>query len=364
MMEMNTHDGSKTRRDSPRKRKVEDPVRGSRQTLALCAHPKREDLRRVRPTHRSHRNRKRAHEKIRAHDDPLGHAIVARDNPGARAVDRGSPVSESALEAADEEEPEGHEGEAGEEHGAAAPFVDVDDGGDGGDDVEDVVDGRGDEVCAPTGDACAFEHVDDVVHHDAMEILVSCACGQTRDSLHAGKLRPHLEGRAQEHTAEDTRPEQIRPLLRSLGTLKLDRRPDLVVLELDELGVGVAAAVYVGQDLEGFVVAVVVHEPARGFGEPGHAGGEDEAGDELETPGDAEGRDAIDVGAAELDKVLEETGEGVSVRTDGVGGQTYMPQVMAHCWSETMRPRIAGGVISDWYKGTVEEAKPIWKNRS
>lgn len=28
-----------------------------------------------------------------------------------------------------------------------------------------------------------------------------------------------------------------------------------------------------------------------------------------------------------------------------------------------MRPRMAGGVISDWYRGTVEEARPICKNR-
>jgi hypothetical protein len=35
-----------------------------------------------------------------------------------------------------------------------------------------------------------------------------------------------------------------------------------------------------------------------------------------------------------------------------------MPQVMDHCWRETMRPRIAGAVTSAWYTGTTAEEMP------
>ena len=33
--------------------------------------------------------------------------------------------------------------------------------------------------------------------------------------------------------------------------------------------------------------------------------------------------------------------------------------VMAHCCSETIRPRMLWFVISDWYRGTQDEASPI-----
>lgn len=132
-------------------------------------------------------------------------------------------------------------------------------------------------------------------------------------SLHTRKLRPHLQGSTQENTTEDAGPEQIRPLLGAFGTLKLDSLPNLGVLELDELGVGVSVTVNVGKHLEGLVVAVVVHEPTGRFGEPGHAERENQTGDELQAPGDTERGDTIDVRATELDKVLQETGERVSI---------------------------------------------------
>ena len=42
------------------------------------------------------------------------------------------------------------------------------------------------------------------------------------------------------------------------------------------------------------------------LGEEHHSDREDNGGDHLETPGDSERSDAFDVGAAELDKVLDE----------------------------------------------------------
>lgn len=36
-----------------------------------------------------------------------------------------------------------------------------------------------------------------------------------------------------------------------------------------------------------------------------------------------------------------------------------IPQVMAHCCSDTTRPRISLGAISDWYTGTTLDAIPM-----
>lgn len=143
-------------------------------------------------------------------------------------------------------------------------------------------------------------------------------------SLHTRKLRPHLQRSTEEDTTEDAGLEQVRPLLSALSTLKLDSLPNLSVLELDELGVGVSVAVNIGQDHESLVVAVVVHEPTGGFGEPGHAERENQTRNELQAPGDTERGDTIDVRATELDKVLQETGVCVSSCVQSrVGRRTF-----------------------------------------
>lgn len=97
-----------------------------------------------------------------------------------------------------------------------------------------------------------------------------------------------------------------------------------------------------------------------------HADGEHDGGDGLEAPRDAEGRLAVDVGAADWrgqrraagagtthshwTKYCRRLGAGERGRARGVvgGRETHIPQVMDHCWRDTMRPRIAGAVISDW----------------
>ena len=50
----------------------------------------------------------------------------------------------------------------------------------------------------------------------------------------------------------------------------------------------------------------MIDEPAWGFWEPEHADCEDYSGDHLQTPWDSEGCCTVDVGAAELDEVLDE----------------------------------------------------------
>ena len=53
-------------------------------------------------------------------------------------------------------------------------------------------------------------------------------------------------------------------------------------------------------------VPVVVDEPTGRLREEHHAERENDGGDHLETPWNAEGRDTIDVRAAKLDEVLKE----------------------------------------------------------
>lgn len=60
-------------------------------------------------------------------------------------------------------------------------------------------------------------------------------------------------------------------------------------LKADKLIVDVALAMEVGKDLEGLLRAAVVHEVAGGLGEEEHSDREEDSGDELKEPGNAEG---------------------------------------------------------------------------
>lgn len=50
----------------------------------------------------------------------------------------------------------------------------------------------------------------------------------------------------------------------------------------------------------------MIEEPTRAFGEHSHTETEDDSRNHLQTPWNAEGRDTVDVRAAELDEVLDE----------------------------------------------------------
>jgi hypothetical protein len=63
---------------------------------------------------------------------------------------------------------------------------------------------------------------------------------------------------------------------------------DLLEFGLD-VGVIDGGALDVGEDEFGFVDAVLCDQPARGFGEPGDGGEEDDDEDELQRQGDAPG---------------------------------------------------------------------------
>ena len=97
-----------------------------------------------------------------------------------------APVPEAALEPADEEEPERHERSAREQERAPAPAVDVDDRGDGHGDVEYVLHRVGNEVRTAPREACALEHIDDVVPAWRQRP----ACGERR-ATHIITFIPH-----------------------------------------------------------------------------------------------------------------------------------------------------------------------------
>lgn len=111
------------------RREVSAPVGSGGHGNRLGADAHGEDLRGVRPRNRAHRDGEATHEEVRADDDTLGDGVVVVDNPDTGAVDI-APLSEAALEAADEHKPESHEEGTTQEHGTTSPFVDVDDGRD------------------------------------------------------------------------------------------------------------------------------------------------------------------------------------------------------------------------------------------
>jgi hypothetical protein len=77
-------------------------------------------------------------------------------------------------------------------------------------------------------------------------------------------------------------------------------------LELDKLVVHVAFSMKVGKDVEGLRITAIVNEPTRRLGEKVHAEGQDDSGDHLETPRNAERRLTIHVRATKLNEVLDE----------------------------------------------------------
>lgn len=82
----------------------------------------------------------------------------------------------------------------------------------------------------------------------------------------------------------------------------LDRLLDLLVLELDDGVVDVAAGVVPGEHDEGLVVAVHVDEVARGLGQPVDEGQLDYRGDDLDEGYGAPGPVVVDVGCAPADR--------------------------------------------------------------
>jgi hypothetical protein len=157
-------------------------------------------------------------------------------------------------------------------------------------DVQNILHGIRNQVRPPARQPGALEDIHDVIHHN----------------IHPRQLAPHLQTASQRHPSEHLRLQQIHITLRPFLPLKLHLLTNLLKLEPHQLRVGVSPTVQIRQNRTRLLGSAVVHEPARGLGEPEHAEGEDDGGDHLEGPGDAEGGGAGDVGAAELDEVLDE----------------------------------------------------------
>jgi len=277
---------------------VERPVTHGRDGDGLGADSHGEDLGGVSPGDGTNERREGADAEIGADDDGICSALVANNNPNELTVRVGGvielPLSESGLNTTDEAEEDTHASKAGQQHGTTTPFVDPENGGNGEAHVEDVLNRGSDQTGTSTNETGATENVENVVHHD----------------VHSGHLGPDLKEETQEDTTEDTGLEEIQPRFGTLGTLESNGLHNFVVFELNELILSIALAVKIGQDLESFVIAVVINQPTRRFREPHHSEGKDDSGDDLKTPGETERGLSVDVRATELNEVLNQDSPG------------------------------------------------------
>lgn len=175
--------------------------------------------------------------------------------------------------------PDHHKGGTDEQSRTTAPAVNPDQSGDSGDHVDDVLDG-GSKESSVTGVASHAEDICDVVHHD----------------VHTSKLGPDLSEDTDESTVEHLGLEQLQ--VRNVGVLALElaHLANLLHLSHDEGAVGVTVTVDQSQNRLTFLPAVLAGQPTRGLREPDHADEEEDGGDHLDTPGNAEDGGAVVVG--------------------------------------------------------------------
>lgn len=280
-------------------------------------------------------------EEVGAGDDGLGGRRVAHEHPG-NVVQGGVGArvggTVGALDGAGDEEPSHHHERASEQSGATTEAVEVEDGRESKGDVDDVLN-RGSEEGRT--DAGSLHDVDDVVHHD----------------VHTAELRPHLNGHAEDDTLEHARSDESLERRDGLLTLEAKSFLNLVVLGKHLGVVDIAASVKVGENLKSLLPAVLAGEPTGRARQEEHADEQDSTGDNLDTPGNTEGGSAlvgglgaaVGEGGAVLDEVLDQdTPRQICQLLKRVVQVSVSYQVMAHCWSETTRPRISFAAISDW----------------
>jgi hypothetical protein len=116
-----------------------------------------------------------------------------------------------------------------------------------------------------------------VVHHD----------------IHATELRPHLNAHTENNTFEHTGGHKSLEAIDRLFTLKSESVFDFVILGEDLGVVDIATSVKVGESLEGLLPLVFAGEPTGRAREEKHADEQDEGGDHLNAPGNAEGSSAL-----------------------------------------------------------------------
>lgn len=125
-------------------------------------------------------------------------------------------------------------------------------------------------------------------------------------NVHSTELRPHLYGGTENHTTDNARRKEITVGLGTLLALKVHLSLDFLVFQDNKLIAFISFAVQICQNLKCLLLSTMVDEPPRRFGEESHAYREDDGGDHLEGPWDAEGCDAVNIGAAELNEILNE----------------------------------------------------------
>ena len=130
-------------------------------------------------------------------------------------------------------------------------------------DVEHVLDGGSDEVTTGTRNTSTSENVT-VFQTDQNKPNVERTKRDSRNvvhhDVHASQLRPHLKTGTQNDSSDDTRTEKVGIGLGSFSLFELNLFHDFVVLELDQLVVGVPIAVQVSEDLEGLVVSAIIDQ--------------------------------------------------------------------------------------------------------
>lgn len=242
----------------------------------------------------------------------MGSRVVALDGPGSSGVALGLELgSELAHETTDEEEPKSHEDGADQEDGATTPTIDEENGRDGHEDVEDVLDGGGLEVSVLASDSGTLEDEDNVVHGD----------------VHAGKLRPRLEGNSEEDTAGVGGLEEFGVRAGGESAVEGDGILDFLELGLDIGVVLVTVSAQVSKDLKSLLGTALIGQPTGGVREDGDTSKKNDTGNDLDTPGDTEGGVRLNEGATVLDEVLDQDTpsnspllEGDDTTTDVLGG--------------------------------------------
>jgi hypothetical protein len=93
---------------------------------------------------------------------------------------------------------------------------------------------------------------------------------------------------------------------------------------------------------------ILVDEPTRALWEESHANRQNNGGYHLQAPRNPKRGDTVDIRTSELNKELQKDTYQYYLVTDmDVSKRRMIPQVIDHCCRETIRPRIAGAVISD-----------------
>ena len=154
-------------------------------------------------------------------------------------------------------------------------------GRDGEDHVDYVLDARGyEEVVA--GEAGHGEDIGYVVHHD----------------VHSCQLRPDLGEDADVGPVDHVWFEEFEERSVGIVAFKVAHVFDIGEFSDDKRAVRVAFSVNEGEDGMAVFPAIFPSEPARRFGQEAHADEEEDGGNHLDAPWNAEGGRAVDFRAA------------------------------------------------------------------